>query len=190
MRKSRAETAETRCRIIKAAAAQFRLNGIHATGIAEVMAAAGLTQGGFYRHFESKDQLVAEACAEAMSATVTMTETGPAKTEGKLGLEAILDNFLSDSHRNNHLEGCPLVGLGIELARADEITRTIASKGFVELVEVIAKQYRRMTPEAARSRAVFMLSAMVGAVTMSRVVADPELSDMILQAARTQLAKK
>ncbi len=189
MKKSRAETAETRRRIIKAAAAEFRRNGIHATGLAEVMAAAGMTQGGFYRHFASKDQLIAEACAEAMTSAITVTQTAPGKTDGKTGLEAIVENFLSTDHRNNQLEGCPLVGLGIELARADDDTRAAASEGFVKLVDMIAKQVPGTSPEMAKARAIFALCAMVGAVTMSRVVADPNLSATILQEARTRLAK-
>ncbi len=112
---------------------EFRHNGIHATGIAEVMVAAGLTQGGFYRHFASKDQLVAEACAEAMSVAVSTTQGAPADTVGKPALEAIVRNVLSMEHRDSPLECCPLVGLGIELARADGDTRTAASNGFMEL---------------------------------------------------------
>lgn len=190
MRKSKAETAETRRRIVKAAAVEFRRNGIHATGVAEIMAAAGLTQGGFYRHFASKDQLVAEACAEAMSVAVSSTQEVPGPSCGKLGPEAIVENFLSVEHPDNPLECCPLVGLGIELARADPDTRAAASQGFMSLVDSIASRYRRVTPEAARQRAMFVLSAMVGAVTMSRVVGDPALSAEILRATRTQLAKK
>jgi TetR/AcrR family transcriptional repressor of nem operon len=189
MKKSKAETAETRRRIVKAAAAEFRRNGIQATGLAEIMAAAGLTQGGFYRHFASKDQLVAEACAEAMSSAVTVAEEMRGESDGKTGFEAIVENFLSMDHRNNLLEGCPLVGLGIELARADDGTREAASDGFVELVDLIAKQFCRARPEAARARAIFALSTMVGAVTMSRIVTDPELSSAILQEARKRLAK-
>jgi TetR/AcrR family transcriptional repressor of nem operon len=189
MKKSRAETAETRERIIQAAAAEFRRNGIHATGLAEIMAAAGLTQGGFYRHFASKDQLVAEACAEAMSSAVSVAETMRGGCTGKDGLQAIVDNFLSMDHRDNQLEGCPLVGLGIELARADDGTREAASEGFVELVDVIAKQFPRSRSEAAKARAIFALSAMIGAVTMARIVTDPALSAAILQEAKTRLSK-
>ena len=189
MRKSKADTAETRQRIIKAAAAEFRRNGIHATGIAEVMAAAGLTQGGFYRHFASKDQLVAEACAEAMSVAVSSTQGVPADAIGKTALQAIVANFLSIEHRDSPLQCCPLVGLGIELARADGDTRTAASDGFVDLVDLIASKFRGVAPVAARKRALFMLSAMVGAVTMSRVVEDAALSAAILEATKEQLAK-
>jgi TetR/AcrR family transcriptional repressor of nem operon len=188
MKRSRAETAETRRRIVKAAACEFRRNGIHATSLAEVMAAAGLTQGGFYRHFASKEQLVAEACAEAMASAVEVTQAGACQADGEIGLEAIIENFLS-TDRNNQLEGCPLVGLGIELARADGDTRAAASKGFVKLVELVAKQIGRTSPEAAKARAIFTLSAMIGAVTMSRIVADPELSATILQEARRRLAE-
>jgi TetR/AcrR family transcriptional repressor of nem operon len=103
-------------------------------------------------------------------------------------LEVIVETFLSQD-RNNPLEGCPLVGLGIELARADGDTRAAASDGFVELVELIASQIRRASPEVARARAIFALSAMIGAVTMSRIVTDPDLSAAILQEARTRLTK-
>jgi AcrR family transcriptional regulator len=129
MKKSKVEAAETRERIIQSAAVAFRRNGIHATGLAEIMAAAGLTQGGFYRHFGSKDELVAEVCAEAMSSVVTVTKSVRGDADGETGLQAIVGNFLSLDHRDNQLEGCPLVGLGIELARADEATRAAASDG-------------------------------------------------------------
>ena len=189
MKKSKVETAETRRRIVKAAAAEFRRNGIHATGLAEVMAAAGLTQGGFYRHFDSKDQLVAEACADAMASACLATNAATDQSCGKTGLEAIAENFLSADHRDNLLEGCPLVGLGIELSRADDETRGAACVGFVKLVDAIAKQFPRSSPDEARSRALFALSAMIGAVTMSRVVTDADLSASILQEVRKRLPK-
>lgn len=189
MKKSRVETAETRRRIVKAASAEFRRNGIHATGLAEVMAAAGMTQGGFYRHFASKDQLVAEACTEAMASAVALTQAAPREVDGKTGLQTIIENFLSSDHVNNPLEGCPLVGLGIELARADCATRAAASEGFMKLVDLIAKQISHNNPEAAKARAIFALSAMIGAVTMSRVIDDPNLSAEILDEARKRLAK-
>src|SRR5258708_8035364 len=82
MKKSKLETADTRRRIVKAAAAEFRRNGIHATGLCELMATAGLTHGGFYRHFDSKDQLVAEACAAGMEAEVGGAPARPWPGEG------------------------------------------------------------------------------------------------------------
>src|SRR3954454_8495563 len=111
MRKSKAAAAETRKRIVAAAAAEFRKNGIVATGLNELMKAAGLTHGGFYKHFESKDQLVAEACAEAVDSVIERVRAaGP-------GAGAI---YLSTRHRDHPAGGCPLSAIGIELGRSDE----------------------------------------------------------------------
>jgi len=193
MRKSKAETAETRRRIVAAATEEFRKHGLYETGLMEVMAAAGLTQGGFYRHFKSKDQLITEACtaglqnaAEAIAATAEATaEDG----DGKCGLQAIVDNFLSPDHRDDRWEGCPLVSLGSELARADTATREAATDGFNRLVDVVAKQLPLTKPELARERAEFIVCAMVGAVTMARMVTDADLSASILERTRKRLAK-
>jgi TetR/AcrR family transcriptional repressor of nem operon len=188
MKKSKVETAETRRRIVETAAREFRRNGINATGLADVMAAAGLTHGGFYRHFESKDQLVGEACAAGMEFVVGSAEAAAREYDGKRGFEAIVDNYLALAHRNDRCDGCPLAGLGSELARADDETRAAASAGFLALVDVLAKQIRRRKPEVAKSDALFALSAMVGAVTLSRIVADSDLSAAILRDTKRHLA--
>jgi TetR/AcrR family transcriptional repressor of nem operon len=187
MRKSKAETVETRQRIIKAAGAEFRRNGIHATGVAELMAAAGLTHGGFYRHFASKDQLVAEVCAEGMDAGIEIIEAAASDPQALNGLEEIAENYLSTEHRDDRSGGCPFASLGCELARADEETRAAASDGFLKRVDLIAKQYRRTKPDIARARAMFVLSSMVGTLIMSRIVDDPKLSATILQEAKKHL---
>ena len=123
MRKSRIEAAKTRERIVTAAAAEFRQHGIAGTGLADLMKAAGLTHGGFYRHFKSKDHLVAEACSAAVA---TMTERVAASASGKRGrksLETAVADYLSTEHRDNPRDGCPLAALGSEMARADTQTR-------------------------------------------------------------------
>jgi TetR/AcrR family transcriptional regulator, transcriptional repressor for nem operon len=187
MKKSKVETANTRKRIVQVAAQEFRRNGIQKTGVADVMAAAGLTQGGFYRHFDSKDQLVAEACAASMS---DLVEAAEAAVEG--GDEAFLhhlENFLSCKNRDNWLGGCPLVFVGSELARADKDTRRAASQGYRELVNVVAKQSCAEDDAAAGAEAIFTLSAMIGAVTLSRIVDDPGLSAQILDETKKYLLK-
>jgi TetR/AcrR family transcriptional repressor of nem operon len=149
------------------------------------MAAAGLTHGGFYRHFESKEQLVAEACAVSMDELVGAAEIA---VEG--GDETFLkhvEDFLSAKYRDDRLGGCPLVAMGSELARADADTRRAASLGFQELIDLIAKRSRFKDSESAKADAIFTLSSMIGAVTMSRIVDDPELSDLILESTRTRL---
>jgi TetR/AcrR family transcriptional repressor of nem operon len=179
MKKSKLETAETRRRIVKAAAAEFRRNGIHATGLCELMAAAGLTHGGFYRQFDSKDQLIAEACAAGMEAEVAGAAACP--DFGKGGLKEMAASYLSTIHRDNPSEGCLLAGLGSELARSGDKTRAAASTGVVKLAEVIAEEYSRSKPETAKAQSLVALSAMIGAITLSRIVTDPELSAAILE---------
>src|SRR5216684_1820118 len=180
MKKSKLEAAETRRRIVKTAAAEFRRNGIHATGLSDVMAAAGLTHGGFYRHFDSKDQLVAEACAAAMGAACETTEALACHGVGNEALEAIVTSYLCPDHRDNLSEGCLIAALGTELARSDDKTRAVATAGFLKFVDLIAQQYRRTTPKAAKARALVAASAMIGAVMVSRLVTDPELSAAVL----------
>src|SRR5262244_1986400 len=109
MRKSRIEAAKTRERIVTAAAAEFRQHGIAATGLADLMKAAGLTHGGFYRHFASKDQLVAEATTAALDALLEGMAAHPT-------VSAAVAAYLSTRHRDNPASGCPLAALGGELA--------------------------------------------------------------------------
>lgn len=187
MRKSKLEAAETRRKIVKTAAAEFCGRGIHATGLSELMGAAGLTHGGFYRHFESKDQLVTEACAAALQSFSKKLEKSAQEADTKHHLDAIVGDYLSPQHRDNLAGGCPLAGLGSELARAGDGTREAVSEGFLELAELIAKQYRGMKPAAAKARALVALATMVGALTMSRIVKDDQLSDAILSQAKRYL---
>jgi TetR/AcrR family transcriptional repressor of nem operon len=181
MKKSKLEAAETRRRIVKTAAAEFRRNGIHATGLSDVMAAAGLTHGGFYRHFDSKDQLVAEACAAAMEPAAENTVAPACYGAANASLESIVTSYLCPDHRDNLSEGCLIAALGSELARSDDKTRAVATAGFLKQVEVVAKQYRRTEPKAAKARALVAVTAMIGAVMMSRIVTNPELSAAILR---------
>src|ERR1700719_1998961 len=166
MRKSRSEAAKTRERIVTAAAAEFRQHGIAATGLADLMKAAGLTHGGFYRHFASKDQLVAEACAAAMDSAGEKNRLSRCPGPGNTGLEAILTEYLSKDHRDNLSEGCVLAGLGSELARSDDKTRAAATAGFLTLVDVFARHYRPTNHETATQRALVAVSAMIGAITI------------------------
>ena len=187
MRKSKQEAAATRQRIIKAAAAAFRKNGIAGTGLSDLMAAAGLTHGGFYRHFDSKDQIVAQACTAAVDSLVEQLAAATSGKSPQRGLKTIVENYLSAAHRDEPADGCPLAALGSELARADEKTRTAATEAFLKLVGVIASQFDKTRPDVARRRALAAAATMIGALTLSRVVTDSELSAGILQEAEKQL---
>jgi len=187
MRKSKQEAAQTRQRIIKAAAAAFRKNGIAGTGLSDLMAAAGLTHGGFYRHFDSKDQIVAEACTAAVESLVSQLAASASGKSPQRGLKTIVENYLSVAHRDEPADGCPLAALGSEMARADERTRAAATQAFLKLVGVIASQFGKARPDVARRRALVAAATMIGALTMSRIVTDSELSASILREAEKQL---
>jgi TetR/AcrR family transcriptional repressor of nem operon len=184
MRKSKQETAETRQRILKAAATKFRQNGIGGTGLSDLMAAAGLTHGGFYRHFDSKDQIVAEACAAATESAIARFFSNKSPQSG---LNARVAKYLSLAHRDDPSAGCPLAALGSEIARCDEKTRAAATQTFLELANIIAAESGRTRPDVARRRALVAAATMIGALTMSRIVTDSELSADILREAEKQL---
>jgi TetR/AcrR family transcriptional regulator, transcriptional repressor for nem operon len=180
MRKSREEAAETRKRIVRAAACKFREKGIGATGLTDLMKAAGLTHGGFYKHFASKDELVAEATAEAVDAAIDEWLTGSPTIAATVGA------YLSTGHRDDPASGCPLAAVGSELSRSSKKVREAAGEGFVRLVEFLA---RKADTVDARRRAVAAAATMIGALTMSRVVTDQGLSAEILREAQRSLIR-
>jgi TetR/AcrR family transcriptional repressor of nem operon len=191
MRKSREEAARTRERIIEAAADEFRRNGIETTGLAELMAAAGLTHGGFYKHFTSKDQLVAEACEYAIDSLAKWFVATPSPEGKRSALQTLAAGYLSAGHRDNSSGGCPFAALGSELVRADENTRVVATEGLLKIVDLIAQQYRDVRPDVAKQRALVAFSTLVGALTLARLVTDPKLSNLVLrEAARSVGAGK
>jgi TetR/AcrR family transcriptional repressor of nem operon len=189
MRKSRVETAETRQRIVRAASAEFRRNGIVKTGLTELMAAAGLTHGGFYKHFRSKDQVIEESLMLASDTWTDDIKSTLAGTVSGKTFNAAIDEYLSIQHRDNPGNGCPYVALGSELSRASEGVRDAATSSLMRFVELIATQLDDMTPTAARTEALAVVSTMVGAMTLARIVNDPDLSASILHEARRHLAR-
>jgi TetR/AcrR family transcriptional repressor of nem operon len=181
MRKSREEAAQTRERIIAAAAAEFREHGVVATGLTDLMKAAGLTHGGFYKHFASKDQLVREVTAAMVDKTTSLIRRAGEKRRGRKGLVDAVAKYLSPEHRDNPGQGCAFASLGSELGRADAETRAEATEGFLKFVDMLAEHAEGMRPEQARKRAIAAAATMIGAMTMARMVKDRELSDTILK---------
>jgi TetR/AcrR family transcriptional regulator, transcriptional repressor for nem operon len=189
MRKSKQETAETRQRIVETASAEFRSHGIDGTGLAGLMAAAGLTHGGFYKHFESKEQVVEEALTLASDAMVEEWQHVMSAAPGVRGLNAAVADYLSVESRDHIAEKCPFAALGGEIAHGSEAVRDTATKGFLKVVDTIANQLVGLTPAAARKEALWMASSMIGALTMSRVVNDPEISASLLREGRRHLSR-
>ncbi|MHC8319856.1 TetR/AcrR family transcriptional regulator [Pseudomonas sp. GB2N2] len=185
MRKSRQETSETRQRIVEAASVEFRRHGAGGTGLAGLMAAAGLTHGGFYRHFESKDQVLAEACGVAVDALVAELE----EVADVGGFDAAVRLYLSANHRDSLGIGCPYAALGSELVRSNEPVREVATLGLEKVFEWLAAQSEPGGSESARAQSVVAMCTMMGALTLSRMVSRPALSIEILQTALDHLTE-
>jgi len=189
MRRSKIEAAETRRRIVETAASEFRGRGIAAAGLSDLMAAAGLTHGGFYRHFDSKDQLISEAITAATDSVAEAMTSVASHGEAGAGLKEITTAYLSVDHRDAPESGCPLAALGCEIARSDLASRQAATDGFLKLIDVLAAQTGKPHSEAAKRKAMVALSAMIGALIMSRVVTDPDISTALLEQTAKQLVK-
>lgn len=188
MRKSKEETAKTRARIVLSAATNLRKHGIAGTALADLMHEAGLTHGGFYRHFESKDQLVAEACAAAMDSLLVAMKKAVSRKGARNPLTLTTSKYLSTDHRDHPENGCPLAGLGSELARCDDDVRRVATDAFRRLTSLLEEQLD-LLGQTAKRRAIVSACTMIGAMTMSRIVDDPSLSDAILKETERSLVQ-
>ena len=176
---SRDDKARSHERIVEIAAARLRESGTAGPGVAELMKAAGLTHGGFYKHFDSRDDLVAEAVDRALrdnDGFMTTLRAGAADSHAALGL--FVDWYTSAEHRDTPGAGCAVVSFGADAPRADQRVR-MAYIGQVQRYLVYLEALL-----GGRKRAAAALSALVGAVLVARAVGPGELSDEILAAAR------
>lgn len=189
MRKSREEKARTRQRIIEAASVEFRRGGIAGTGVADVMTAAGLTQGGFYRHFGSKEALVTESLTNSFDAMRSSIQRSMESRKGGAALVGAIEDYLSIAHRDS-LACCPFVSLGGELAREGSGARAAATVAFKKLVEVFARNFSALPLTNARKEAAIIVSTMIGAMTVARLIPDPELSASVLRHAKRRLSEQ
>ncbi len=177
---SRAQKEETHKRIVAIAAKRFREQGLAGFGIAELMKEAGLTVGGFYKHFDSRDELVAEALSEAFG--VWQRQKKAAECSGHpLSFEKLIDDYVSDTHRKNPGAGCAFSALAPEIARSDQRTRMLTSDQVKADLELLAGLLPGRDKRAARSRAILTFSALVGAMSLARAVSDEALSREILK---------
>jgi TetR/AcrR family transcriptional regulator, transcriptional repressor for nem operon len=176
---SQADKAASHDRIVNIAAARMRRDGVNGIGVAELMKEAGLTHGGFYRHFGSRDDLVAEAveCALAQGSKRAMAA---AARGGEPAFTAIVDGYLSVVHRDRPEVGCAVAGLAEDVSRADERAQAAYSRQVEKYLDVLAGLTPSGDPAADRRQACLVLSAIVGAVAMARAVGDDTLSKEIL----------
>jgi TetR/AcrR family transcriptional regulator, transcriptional repressor for nem operon len=185
MKKSREETAETRQMIVKTAAAEFRKNGLQ-MGVADLMSAAGLTHGGFYRHFQSKDELVAEACVEALNTLIDSLALTASKNADSGPLKAVVLKYLSTGHRDHPANGCAFAFLGGEIARCEKKTREAVAECYQRLIDLVAGLLPAELGDRGRE-AQFIVTSMLGAIVMCRIPTDRALSARILNDTAEQI---
>lgn len=179
---SQAEKAQNRDRILAKAARQARDAGLESISVGAVMKSVGLTHGGFYGHFESRSALLAEALERALS-------DGESRARSRTGTSPrrfadMVRSYLSRSHRDSRDEGCAMAALVCDVARADEVSRR-AMENHVEAFIAGAAQVL----DGDEPKAMLAVSAMIGALALSRVLTDPARSDTLLRAVRTGLAE-
>jgi TetR/AcrR family transcriptional repressor of nem operon len=184
---SQADKAKTHARIVTTASRQFREKGLDGVGVADLMKAAGTTAGGFYKHFASRDALVAEALSDAFGAWEARVQRGEA--EGRpVTFDQLLDEYLCERHRCNPAEGCPFAALASDLARSDPHTRSLATRQLDHAIDLLARLIGDDAPDA-RTQATLAYCAMVGAVALARLSDDAALSRDILDRTRSALAR-
>ena len=190
MRITRQHAEANRERVVDAAAKLFRERGFHGAGVAELMQAAGLTHGGFYNHFESKQALEAVACARAFDASATRIAAIADIAEPQARADAFagyLDRYLSPQARDARGANCPMVAFAADVSRESAEVQAAFAGGLARYVEAFARAARPGAPDdEGRRQALQDIAMLVGALTLARSVAreNPELSDEILRAAR------
>jgi len=176
-------------RIVRTAAKRFREKGLEGVGIADLMKEVGLTVGGFYKHFDSRDDLVVEALRSALGTWRRQAEAaasgGPPLTYTKL-----VDDYLSEAHRDHPGTGCPIGALAGEIARRGKRTRALFTEEIRNAFRLIADLTPGKDQGPARSRAILTLSALVGAIGLSRAISDEALSREILKTVGELLKKE
>lgn len=183
MRYSPDHKEKTREKVVKTAARALRREGPERLGVAGVMAEAGLTHGGFYAHFASKDALLSAAVEEAFAhGRRRFAETVEGRS-GQAALEAYVDMYVSRRHRDSRERGCPITALAGDIARQDGEVRAAFDKGVRSLTGRLAA----MLPDGDDTLAASLLAEMAGAVTLARAVSDPALSDDLLARSRAAI---
>ena len=186
MKVSREKAAENRQRVVETAARLFREKGFDGIGVADLMKTAGLTHGGFYGQFSSKEDLAAQACARALADSEKKWERLTAD-KGKDPLKALAGSYLSARHRDDAGNGCAFVALGAEAPRWGQAVRRVFTEALLARVRRLIQLVPGQSEKARRERAIATMASLVGGLVLARAVDDPKLSDEILQAVKTSI---
>lgn len=174
-------------RIVSAAARAIRRSGYDGTGVADIMKEAGLTHGGFYAHFESRDAMLAEAAARACADSAAVVAEVVRSAPGGMALEAVLRAYLSREHIEQAERGCPLAALGSETPRQATEVRRVVTRYFKEMTDLVARQSSDWGHPHAHERALVTVATMVGALLLARAIDEPALSDHLREATLKRL---
>ncbi len=189
MKVTKEKAAEHRAAIVEAASRLFRERGFDGVGVAEITKAAGLTHGGFYGHFPSKDALAEEASRHAFAESAARFD---ADDEATIPIDALLDRYLSESHRDRPATGCPMAALAGGLGRQGEALQAVFSERVERFVGRVAERLPAGAagdPAERHARALTLTSALVGSMVLARATADsaPEFSTRLLESVRKEL---
>jgi TetR/AcrR family transcriptional repressor of nem operon len=188
MKVSKEKMAEHREQILAAAANRFREHGFDGISVADLMREVGLTHGGFYGHFSSKEELVALASLRAMSETVAKYQKVIDEATGD-PLEAVAKHYLSLRHHDHPETGCVLAALGSELARQPASIRDAVTEGEQEFLTLLARIVPGRTKAARKKAAIAALATMIGGIILARTVSDSELRQTILEAVAASIPR-
>ena len=184
MRYSKEHKQETHARIVKKASVRLREKGAHGIGVADLMKEAGLTHGGFYAHFDSREALVIEAFAYAMDRSTERWRKIAEQTPPDKRLATIVENYLTPVHRDDPGHGCAVPTLGAEIARESPKTRKAFAAKLEAMIDMMADQVLDVPRKVARKQAISALTTMMGTLVLSRIAGNGEFSDEILAAGR------
>ena len=184
MRYSKEHKQETHARIVKKASVRLREKGAHGIGVADLMKEAGLTHGGFYAHFDSREALVIEAFGYAMDRSTERWRKIAETTPPDKRLATIVETYLNPVHRDDPGHGCAVPSLGAEIARESPKTRRAFAAKLEQMIDTMADQIPDVPRKTARRRAIAALATMMGTLVLARVAGSGEFSEEVLGAGR------
>jgi TetR/AcrR family transcriptional repressor of nem operon len=179
---------QTRSRIVEEASYGLRQAGADGIGVVDLMKLVGLTHGGFYAYFESREALMIEAFAAAMDRTMSQWRSHMDGIQAEERFDAFVETYLRPGHRDNRARGCVLPALGTDIARSSQKARRAFARKLDEMIDLIAALLPGKPPKKARQIATAALATMMGSVALARAVGDKKLSDEILGAGRRALS--
>jgi TetR/AcrR family transcriptional repressor of nem operon len=182
MRYSKEHKLETHARIVKKASERLREKGAHGIGVADLMKDAGLTHGGFYAHFDSREALVIEAFADAMDRSTERWRKLAEQTPPDKRLATIVESYLTPVHRDDPGHGCAIPTLGAEIARESPKTRKAFAAKLEQMIDMLSTQIPELPRKAARKQAMAAIATMMGTLVLARIAGNSEFSDEILGA--------